>query len=639
NVANGQAAAAGQPVAISTTGPAVTINVANGQAGAEGQTLTATGPAVIVSTITVTTSTTGQAVAISRIGDETLIGPPIPTTITLASLNEINEAAATISHAIATSSSPGGAAAILATDNSGLLHLRSLIADEIAGDLTPDQTDTRNIGSITSLWRTAYISEMQATLFAKNTASLIGGLFIIPHNAGTLAADVSNSTTQIDFGQPMTTGDIILLRGLLQVEYMQIGTAVTGTTYNVTRNLDGSGVNTWPAGQAFAVLGTSGDGRIELDAQTGQPRISILEQGTIYNSQVEKVRIGALNGWGSLTGNGIAIGDPTGERITYDPTNGLIIAGDGNGITNINGGNIQANTVTATQINVSNLSAISANLGTITAGTITGATIRTAATGARVQMDTSGIFGTNGTTEQWRADNTTGKFTAGNGYLNIDENGLTLTPRTSTPDFSFTPQSLKWANGTTTKAMIEFAEIVDHGTSRKLVMGMQGDTRKAELRFTWDNVSGIEYAALDASLISLIADETSVSGDLNVTGSYKKENTTGHIYVPFRTGPVQPTGWAGTSKTSGTYTLTAADLGVPSNAAAIAIQIGITGGTTGNSLAIGYASYVDAIFAQIQSGLTIAFASGVTNLDTSGQITASVSGTINCYIRIIGYYI
>ncbi|PJF23624.1 MAG: hypothetical protein CUN56_00225, partial [Phototrophicales bacterium] len=46
-------------------GTPVTINVTNGQATAAGQPLAATGPAVIVSTITATTSTTGQAVAIN----------------------------------------------------------------------------------------------------------------------------------------------------------------------------------------------------------------------------------------------------------------------------------------------------------------------------------------------------------------------------------------------------------------------------------------------------------------------------------------------------------------------------------------------------------------------------------------------
>jgi hypothetical protein len=51
--------------------------------------------------------------------------------------------------------------------------------------------------------------------------------------------------------------------------------------------------------------------------------------------------------------------------------------------------NILANTIDATRMNVSQLSAITANLGTITAGTITGVLFRTATTGQRIEMDTT----------------------------------------------------------------------------------------------------------------------------------------------------------------------------------------------------------------------------------------------------------
>ncbi len=51
----------------------------------------------------------------------------------------------------------------------------------------------------------------------------------------------------------------------------------------------------------------------------------------------------------------------------------------------------RASMIIAEMIRVSELSAINANLGTITAGLIIGATIQTAASGARVVMDTTGI--------------------------------------------------------------------------------------------------------------------------------------------------------------------------------------------------------------------------------------------------------
>lgn len=66
----------------------------------------------------------------------------------------------------------------------------------------------------------------------------------------------------------------------------------------------------------------------------------------------------------------------------------VFITADNIAANTITANEIASNTITATQMNVSKLSAISANLWTITAGTITGATIRTASSGARVQLDT-----------------------------------------------------------------------------------------------------------------------------------------------------------------------------------------------------------------------------------------------------------
>ena len=68
----------------------------------------------------------------------------------------------------------------------------------------------------------------------------------------------------------------------------------------------------------------------------------------------------------------------------------LIVAGDITAAT-ITANEIAANTITANEINVSQLSAIAADLGTVTAGTVTGATLRTAASGSRINMDTTSL--------------------------------------------------------------------------------------------------------------------------------------------------------------------------------------------------------------------------------------------------------
>jgi|GEM_PF-2070312 len=75
---------------------------------------------------------------------------------------------------------------------------------------------------------------------------------------------------------------------------------------------------------------------------------------------------------------------------------------------------IEASSITSDKISVTSLSALSANLGTITSGTVTGATIRTAASGARVQLtSTNGIEVFNATTRTAHLNKD------GSGYLGL----------------------------------------------------------------------------------------------------------------------------------------------------------------------------------------------------------------------------
>lgn len=192
--------------------------------------------------------------------------------------------------------------------------------------ILPEATDTYDLGSTTKLWRKGYLSELDALVFAEQTISLVGGWLVVPYDQGSLEADVSSGATQVNFGKTMTPGHFVVLRAFGQVEYMQVGSLVSGTTYNVTRNLDGSGANTWPKGSAFLVLGTTGHGRIELNAYD-TPRLQMLLQGSTYNAQTEVLRLGDLNGnWGYTSPTyGLAAGEYASGKanLTLDPTNGL----------------------------------------------------------------------------------------------------------------------------------------------------------------------------------------------------------------------------------------------------------------------------------------------------------------------------
>ncbi|MHB1132994.1 MAG: hypothetical protein ACYC4L_11455 [Chloroflexota bacterium] len=285
----------------------------------------------------------------------------------------------------------------------------TLAADQ---DLIPGATDTYDLGSPLRLYRKGYLSELDAVLFAQNTITLLGGWLYITRDEGTLAADVLAADTTIDFGKVMTVGHFVIFRAALKVEYVQVGALVSGTTYSVTRNLDGSGANDWAAGTPFCVLGTTGDGRIELNAYD-TPRVSITEQGATYNAQTERMRLGDLAGWQSagLTGYGWAVGNFAGGKYAYyNPTDGLIVRGI-----------IRADAGYLGTLSIDGVLSIGAS-GEIRQGT---GTLGVDFTGLRVWRDSGigRIAGYNGGALQWQAD-TDGKLYAGAGAVRLDANGI-----------------------------------------------------------------------------------------------------------------------------------------------------------------------------------------------------------------------
>lgn len=209
---------------------------------------------------------------------------------------------------------------IFATGNTNRVTL------DTNGNLTPYVTDAADLGSPFKIWRAAHISEMHATLFAKETQSLYGGWLTVSKNAGTFAASVSSSDTTINFGMTMTPNQFVLVRaadndsGAITHEYIQVGTLVSGTTYNVTRNLSGAGAKFWATGTPYMVRGVSGDGWVELNA-FDTPRMSVWTQGSAYNNSVENIRIGHLTGMpNSSSGIGAYMGDAT-NYFRWDGTN------------------------------------------------------------------------------------------------------------------------------------------------------------------------------------------------------------------------------------------------------------------------------------------------------------------------------
>lgn len=184
--------------------------------------------------------------------------------------------------------------------------------------------ETADIGTPTGIFRIAYISELVTFLLRRENVLVMDGTMVITKQSGKFPDAVASTDTQIDFGQTLTVGDFLLLRAEGQQEYMRVGTKVDGTIYNVTRDLDGTGANDWPAESVYFVRGHQGDGWLELTA-TDDQRFSVFVQGANWNEFTEIGRFGKLDGWqgAGLTGYGIAVGNyASSEYMYYDTITG-----------------------------------------------------------------------------------------------------------------------------------------------------------------------------------------------------------------------------------------------------------------------------------------------------------------------------
>jgi hypothetical protein len=268
---------------------------------------------------------------------------------TLASLSTTGNATigGTLSAASASITGALSAASLTTTGNATVGG--SLQTGSVAGNLIPSLNDTYDLGSFAKWWRSGYISQLNSVLYVKAVQQVYGGYLSVTKNAGAFPSDVAAGTsTPIDFGQTMTPGQFVIIRStdtsnVVRTEYLQVGTLVSGTTYNATRDLsgppDGPGQN-WPAGTPYAVRGVAGDGWIELNA-VATPRFSVFSQTSTYVG-TEVIRIGHLSGMpNSSTGIGAYMGDATNyfrwdgtalqiksAGATLDP-NGLTLGGTG----------------------------------------------------------------------------------------------------------------------------------------------------------------------------------------------------------------------------------------------------------------------------------------------------------------------
>ena len=309
----------------------------------------------------------------------------------------------------------------------------------------PNVTDTYDIGDPTKWWRSQYVSQINAAVFAENVIQLLGGWFIVGHAQGTLQSAVATGSATADFGTAMTPNDFVLIKShdtgsAVKTEYMQVGTLVSGTTYNVTRDVAAAhGTDpAWAEGTPWLNLGYTGDGRIEFNAYD-TPRMQMFTQGATYNAQTEVLRVGDLNaGWDYVAETyGIAIGEHASAKanVTLDATNGLRMRSyqttklqlqpDGDVFI---GTNIAAAATTQLAIftNAQTYNSESVDVGDLLIGD-------NSASKANMFWDKSaGKFQFRGGTTMQCEIGTDGKLLAGGGQLTLDSVGITFAKYTTT---------------------------------------------------------------------------------------------------------------------------------------------------------------------------------------------------------------
>jgi len=218
-----------------------------------------------------------------------------------------------------------------------------------ASRLNPAGSISIDLGDYNRKWRTLYAAELYVeTLVAQDVISTIGGRIMVAPTT-TLIADLSSVATTMDVKHNnLVSGDYVYMAaapgGAAQVESMKVTSAATtitgGYRYTVTRNQDGSGANSWVAGDAVADIGGAvGSGYIDLTATStlhGQlgPTMTIFARTSTatWNGVKPTVSVGNLRSFVDYSSDTFGIAH--GNDLTLTPTSGFsgITSDNSNGL-------------------------------------------------------------------------------------------------------------------------------------------------------------------------------------------------------------------------------------------------------------------------------------------------------------------
>lgn len=218
-----------------------------------------------------------------------------------------------------------------ASGNMSLLPAGDLVLDPGGSDVLPGGNSEDDMGDYNRKWRTFFAAEAYfEVLVAQEVMATIGGRVEVTPTT-TLIADLAAAATTMDVKHDnLRNGEYAYMQGTTaggagwQFEAIRVVSAATvitgGYRYTITRNLDGTGVNAWVAG----------DGVASLQKNVGEGHISLAASSTVYNHIGPTMTIYSRNSvatWNAVTPTA-ALGNLESFVGYGTPTFGLAIGND-----------------------------------------------------------------------------------------------------------------------------------------------------------------------------------------------------------------------------------------------------------------------------------------------------------------------
>jgi len=285
-------------------------------------------------------------------------------------------------------------------------------------------------------------------------------------------------------------------------------------------------------------------------------------------------------------------------------------------------------------------------------GVVTSSVIRSAISGARIEMNTERIFGIDdGGNVQWYAETANGKLYAGQGAVVLDYDGISVDVSSDDDTkLSFTSDGNRIAHiggyigprftGDTQDAAKLSINANAVGSADLALLALRANGSADEYAARIDVQSGY-YGS--PSEISLVADETTIWGDLNVLRN--NASYTGYVFVPLQALIRHPS-YTNVGVNTGTYTLTLDDKnwGLPAGVKAVSARLSVRWTSASNTY---YAlvrpkgtSQIPLICRALVANMHTDV-SGVVPCDSNGDLELVIGGANadNVYLDITGYWI